>query len=37
MMAIKIAIVNDEEGILDTIEKYLQRAGGYEVHILWSR
>jgi DNA-binding NtrC family response regulator len=30
-MATKIAIIDDEQGILDMIEKYLQRAGGYEV------
>jgi DNA-binding NtrC family response regulator len=30
-MSVKIAIVDDEQGILDMIEKYLQRAGGYEI------
>ena len=30
---IKIAIVDDEQGILDMIEKYLLRNGGYEVHL----
>lgn len=32
-MAIKVAIVDDEKEILDVIQKYLHKVGGYETHL----